>query len=315
MRGLVFDGSLALRADLPMPLAGPGEALVRVTRAGVCATDLAILRGYMGFSGILGHEFVGEVAAAPDPAWVGRRVVGEINAACGACPVCQAGNPRHCPHRTVLGIAGRNGAFAEHLVLPEANLHPVPDTVSDAAAVFVEPLAAAFRILEQVPVVPGRRAYVLGDGRLGLLVAQVLHGTGCNLMLVGRHPEKRALAAAWGIATADAGADLPPADLVVDCTGSPIGLERAVSLTRPCGTLVLKTTCAEAPAFNPAPLVIHEISVVGSRCGPFAPAIAALESGAVDVEPLIAATYPLADGVAACRHAARPGALKVQIVP
>lgn len=315
MRALAFDGTLRFRPDWPEPEPAPGEATVRVRKAGICATDLALLAGYMAFSGVPGHEFVGVVEAAPDPAWVGRRVVGEINASCGRCPTCVGGRPRHCPHRTVLGIQGRDGAFAERLALPLGNLHPVPDGVPDEAAVFVEPLAAAFRIPEQVPVGPDTRVHVLGDGRLGLLIAQVLQGTGCRLTLAGRHADKLALARGWGIATADAGADLPPADVVVDATGSPAGLGRAVALTRPLGTVVLKTTCAEAPPFNPAPIVIHELTVVGSRCGPFAPALAALAAGTVEVAPLVAATFPLEDGERALARAAAPGTLKVLLAP
>jgi len=292
---------------------------VRVRRAGICATDLAITRGYMGFAGVLGHEFVGEVDAGP-PDWLGRRVVGEINAACGRCDTCARGLPRHCPTRTVLGILGRDRAFAEYLTLPVGNLHPVPDAVPDEAAVFVEPLAAAFRIREQVQPQPEDVVYVLGDGRLGLLIAQVLAATGCRLTLVGRHPAKLALARELGIETADTSADLPAtdlaaADLVVDATGAPDGLTRAIARTRPRGTVVLKTTCAESPPFNPAPLVIHEVTVIGSRCGPFPPALAALASGAVRVAPLVAATYPLADGVEAFAHAARPGVLRVLLAP
>lgn len=314
MRALVFDGGLSYRDDRPVPEPPPGEARVRVRLAGICATDLAITRGYMGFAGIPGHEFVGEVEAGPIE-WLGRRVVGEINAACGRCPTCERGLPRHCPSRTVLGIQGRDGAFAEFLALPVGNLHPVPDEVPDETALFVEPLAAAFRIREQVQPQPEDTVYVMGDGRLGLLIAQVLAATGCRLTLVGRHPAKLALAKGWGIETADTSADLPQADFVVDATGAPDGLERAIARTRACGTVVLKTTCAEAPPFNPAPIVIHEVTVVGSRCGPFPPALAALEAGTVRVAPLVAATYPLAEGVAAFAHAARPGVLKVLLAP
>jgi threonine dehydrogenase-like Zn-dependent dehydrogenase len=314
VRALVFDGGLSYRTDRPVPEPGPGEARIRVRLAGICATDLAITRGYMGFSGVPGHEFVGEVDAGPDD-WVGKRVVGEINAACGRCPTCEMGLPRHCPTRTVLGILGRDGAFAESLTLPVANLHPVPDEVPDEVAVFAEPLAAAFRIREQVQPQPEDTVVVMGDGRLGLLIAQTLAATGCRLTLVGRHPAKLALAKGWGIETADTSATLPRVDLVVDATGAPDGLERALGRVRPCGTVVLKTTCAEAPAFNPAPIVIDEVTVVGSRCGPFPPALAALETGTVRVAPLIAATYPLAEGEAAFAHAARPGVLKVLRAP
>jgi threonine dehydrogenase-like Zn-dependent dehydrogenase len=314
MRALVFDGGLSCQADRPVPEPAPGEARIRVRLAGICATDLAITRGYMGFAGVLGHEFVGAVDAGPAE-WLGRRVVGEINAACGRCATCARGLGRHCPDRTVLGIQGRDGAFAEYLILPVGNLHPVPDAVPDAAAVFVEPLAAAFRIREQVQPQTEDAVQVLGDGRLGLLIAQVLAATGCRLTLVGRHPAKLALAREWGIETADTSVNLPPADLVVDATGAPDGLVHAIARVRPCGTVVLKTTCAESPPFNPAPLVIHEVTVIGSRCGPFPPALAALASGSVRVAPLVAATYPLTDGAEAFAHAARPGVLKVLLAP
>jgi len=314
LHALVFDDGLSYQADRPVPEPTPGEARVRVRRAGICATDLAITRGYMGFRGVPGHEFVGQVDAGPTQ-WVGRRVVGEINAACGRCPTCERGLARHCPTRTVLGILGRDGAFAEYLTLPVGNLHPVPDDLADDVAVLVEPLAAAFRIREQVQPQPEDTVHVMGDGRLGLLIAQVLAATGCRLTLVGRHPAKLALAKEWGIETADTSQNLPQADLVVDATGAPDGLERAIARTRACGTVVLKTTCAESPPFNPAPLVIHEVTVIGSRCGPFPPALAALETGTVHVAPLIAATYPLAEGVEAFAHAARPGVLKVLLAP
>lgn len=314
MRALVFDGGLSYQTDRPVPEPPPGEARIRVRRAGICATDLAITQGYMGFSGVPGHEFVGEVDAGPAE-WVGKRVVGEINAACGRCETCERGLPRHCPTRTVLGILGRDGAFAEYLTLPVGNLLPVPDAVPDDVAVFVEPLAAAFRIREQVQPQPEDTVQVMGDGRLGLLIAQVLAATGCRLTLLGRHPAKLALAKKWGIETADTSTNLPRADLVVDATGAPGGLEQALGRVRPCGTVVLKTTCAEAPAFHPAPIVIDEVTVIGSRCGPFPPALAALETGAVHVGPLVAATYPLAEGQAAFAHAARPGVLKVLLAP
>ena len=317
MRGLTFDGALRYRDDLPVPEPAPGEVRVKVTVAGVCATDLAITAGYMGFHGILGHEFVGRVDTGAGGIATGQRVVGEINAACGHCPTCRAGRPRHCPQRTVLGILGRGGAFAEYLTLPADNLLAVPESVSDQMAVFVEPLAAAFRIPEQLSLQGNERVYVLGDGRLGLLCAQVLHLSGCRVTLFGRHPQKCAVAAGWGIATtaADLAAGAERADVVVDCTGRPEGLQLSASLTRPCGTVVLKTTSAHPPEWNPAPLVVDEITVVGSRCGPFAPALAALAGGRIDVAPLVAASYPLEEGTAAFAAARAPGALKVLLIP
>jgi len=301
-----------LRTDLPLP-AAPGEALLRPTVAGVCATDLEIARGYMAFTGVMGHEWVGHVVSSPDPAWLGRRVVGDINAPCGTCPTCRANRPTHCPHRSVLGIAGRDGAFAERFALPLANLHPVPDAVSDDAAVFVEPLAAALEILEQVHVRPSDRVVVLGVGRLGQLCARVLALTGARVTGVGRSTERLALLPP-GIdrATPDA-LDTASADLVVEATGAADGLALATRLVRPRGTLVLKTT-VHAPAPQvPTPWVLDEIRLVGSRCGPFPPALRLLASGAVDPRPLITARFPLAAADAALTAAAAPGQLKVLI--
>ncbi|RME26551.1 MAG: alcohol dehydrogenase [Deltaproteobacteria bacterium] len=287
---------------------------MRVSLAGVCATDLELVRGYMGFAGVLGHEWVGVVEEADDPALVGRRVVGEINASCGSCPTCRAGRPTHCPHRTVLGILGRDGAFAEYLRLPATNLHPVPDPVSDEAAVFVEPLAAACRILEQVHVRPGDRVVVLGLGRLGQLCARVLALTGAEVLGVSRSRHKLdLLPPSVRPVPADQAVGLPPADVVVDTTGSPAGLADASARVRPGGTLVLKTTVHEAPGLSPTPWVIDEITVVGSRCGPFAPALRLLAAGLVDPTPLITARLPLEQGVEALARAARPDAIKVLI--
>ena len=311
MKALALDDEGVAVVEIPEPEPAPGWAVVRVHVAGICNTDLELVRGYMGFRGVLGHEFVGTVESGPAP-WPGRRVVGEINFACGTCPVCLGGLGRHCPARRVLGIVGADGAFAERVAVPVANLHPVPDEVRDEAAVFAEPLAAAFEILEQVHVEPGAECLVFGDGKLGLLAAQVLDGAGARVTLVGRHPDRHAFLQRRGIATMPADAEgLPPAALVVDATGSAGGFARALAATRPRGTLVLKSTIAEQPQIDLAPIVIHEIRVVGSRCGPFAPALRALARGQVATQPLIAAHYDLEDGIAALAHAARPGALKV----
>jgi len=297
----------------PEPL--PEHVLVRVSLAGVCNTDLELAKGYMGFRGILGHEFVGRVASGPEE-WRGRRVVGEINFACRRCPTCARGLERHCPTRTVMGIVGADGAFAEFVRVPVQNLHAVPASVPDEAAVFCEPLAAAFEILEQVRVTPEQRAVVLGDGKLGLLVAQVLAIAGARVLTVGRHPGKLALLRARGIdAVLEPDWRVEPAPLVVEATGSERGFERAVAATLPRGTLVLKSTVASRPAVDLAPLVIHEIHVVGSRCGPFPPALHALEAATVDVAPLVSERVPLSAGAEALRRAARPGALKVLIDP
>jgi threonine dehydrogenase-like Zn-dependent dehydrogenase len=312
VRALHFDGTRLACVDAAPPSAGPGEAVVRVRLAGICSTDLQILAGYMGFTGIPGHEFVGEVADGPAE-WVGRRVVGEINYACGECATCRRGLGRHCPRRRVMGILNADGAFAELLAVPAANLHAVPDGVADEAAVFTEPLAAAFSILEQVPIGPGMRVTVLGDGKLGLLCAQVLAATGASVTLVGKHAANLAAVAPQGVAGVLLAEWTPAAaeDCVVEATGSAGGLELAIAAVRPRGTLVLKSTLAERHSLSLAPLVIDEVTVVGSRCGLFPPALAALAAGTVAVTPLVDATYPLADGLAAVTRAARPGVRKV----
>ncbi len=302
---------LALRDDVPPPSPPPGEALVRVVRAGICNTDLELTRGYYPFTGILGHEFVGVVERGPE-ALVGRRVVGEINAVCGRCPACASGRRTHCERRTVLGIAGRHGAFAEYLTLPTENLHAVPDDVSTDAAVFTEPLAAALEIQEQVSIGAGDRVLVVGDGKLGQLVAQTLALTGCALLAVGRHDAKLALLAGRGIATGRGDAVEPRGfDVAVECTGSPEGFAVAQRALRPRGTLVLKSTYAGALTLDASAVVVNELTLVGSRCGPFASALRLLAEARVAVEPLIHARYPLGDALHAFEHAQRPGALKV----
>jgi len=264
----------------------------------------------MGFRGVLGHEFVGMVVEAPDAALVGKRVVGEINAWCGDCPTCRAGRPTHCPHRTTLGIYGRDGAFAEFLTLPQRNLHLVPDGVSNEAAVFVEPLAASLEILEQVHVRPTHRVAVLGDGKLGLLVAQVLALTGCDLTVAGHHAAKLAFLARKGIATTTRSPE-GQFDVVVECTGQAAGFELARRLVRPRGILVLKSTFAGTQEVALAPLVVDEVTLVGSRCGPFAPALRLLAGGLVDTSSLISAVYPLEEGLEAMERARQRGTLKV----
>jgi threonine dehydrogenase-like Zn-dependent dehydrogenase len=316
VRGLWLEGrALRLRDDLPVPAPPPGEALVRVRVAGICNTDLELVRGYYPYAGVPGHEFVGVVEEATGaPEWVSRRVVGEINSACGECPTCRAGRPSHCERRTVLGIVGRDGAFATHLRLPVRNLHAVPDGMPDEVAAFTEPTAAALELQEQVRVSPGDRAVVIGAGKLGNLVAQTLAATGCRLLVVGRSPRPLALLAARGILTATAeGIEPRRADLAVECTGNPEGLELARRAVRPRGTIVLKSTYHGEAAIDMAPFVVDEITLVGSRCGPFAPALASLARGDVDPRPLVEARYPLADAVAAFAHAARPGTLKILV--
>jgi threonine dehydrogenase-like Zn-dependent dehydrogenase len=293
-----------------------GEALVKVRLAGICATDLELVRGYYPYTGIPGHEFVGEVIAAPQAEWVGRRVVGEINAVCGECEACRHGRPTHCERRTVLGIVNRNGAFAEYLTLPMANLHLLPDSVPDEMAVFTEPLAAALEIGQQVHIQPTERVLVVGAGRLGQLIAQVLALTGCDLRVLARHPNQIALLARRGIRSITQD-EVPQRrmDVVIEATGSPSGFEVARRAVRPRGTLVLKSTYAGNLEVNLSALVVDEITLVGSRCGPFRPALQLMESRLVDPTPLIEARYPLEQGVAAFEHAARPGVLKVLLQP
>lgn len=317
MRGLwLEDRRLRVRDDLPVPAPPPGEALIRVSLAGVCHTDVELTRGYYPFAGVLGHEFAGVVARAPGhEAWEGRRVVGEINATCGTCTACRAGRPTHCERRTVLGIVNRDGAFAEYLTLPVQNLHAIPDGVADEVAVFAEPVAAAFEVLAQVPVRAADRVVVFGDGKLGQVVAQVLATTGCALTVVGRHARKLAHLSARGIAATLEPVAARSADLAVECSGRPQGIRDALAALRPRGTLVLKSTYAGEAALNLSAVVVDEITIVGSRCGPFAPAIAALASGAVDVAPLVEARCALADGVDAIARASSPGTLKVLLAP
>lgn len=301
--------------DLPEPQPQPGWTRVRVLRVGVCATDVALWRGYMGFAGVPGHEFVGIAEHGP---FAGRRVVGEINAACGSCADCSSGNGRHCRQRTVLGILALAGACAERLVLPQANLHLVPDGVATDAATFTEPLAAALHLGDDVDLPAHRRALVAGDGKLGILCAHALHLGGCEVTVAGRHPQRAALLPAGArhcTGWFEAGAAAPAAefDLAVEATGAPAVLQRLLPLLRPRGTVALKTT-SEAPApLDLSLAVVNELRLIGSRCGPFAPALAALAQGRVPVERLVAARYPLAAAAAALQHAARSGTLKVLI--
>ncbi|MDY6874613.1 MAG: alcohol dehydrogenase catalytic domain-containing protein [Chloroflexota bacterium] len=322
MRALFLDTELKLVTDYPTPRPLAGEALIRVSVTGICNTDLELAKGYMQFRGIPGHEFVGVVERAPGAEeWEGRRVVGEINAACRDCPTCRANSPTHCPHRTTLGIAGRDGAFAEYLTLPTRNLLPVPDSLPDEVAVFTEPLAAACEILQQVHVRPADRAILLGDGKLGLLCAQVLALTGCDLTAVGHHQEKLDILAQRGIPTAlEDEAVEPGADLVIETTGHPEGYTAARGLVRPRGTIVLKSTYHDSDTGGSTDLaqvltmtVVDEVTMVGSRCGPFAPALRLLKQGLVNVTPLIHARYPLDKALTAFEHAARPGTLKVLV--
>jgi threonine dehydrogenase-like Zn-dependent dehydrogenase len=317
MRGVWLENqSLKVRDDLTPPSAEGGEAVVRVLRAGICNTDLELVRGYYPFTGIPGHEFVGVVEAGAEAPLRGRRVVGEINATCGKCRACVAGRSSHCETRTVLGIVGRHGALAEQLSLPVRNLHAVPDGVTDDEAVFVEPLAAALEVQEQVPIGPEHRVLVIGDGKLGNLIAQTLALTGCDLHVVGRHQAKRDLLEKRGIATLEAPAvPAAAADVVVECTGNPDGVELARRAVRPRGTIVLKSTYAGDTRLNLSSIVVDEVTLVGSRCGPFAPALALLSEHRIDVRPLVHARYPLSEAPAAFAHAGRTGVLKILIEP
>jgi threonine dehydrogenase-like Zn-dependent dehydrogenase len=306
------SGRIEMR-DEPRPHRPAGFALIRLLCGGICNTDLELQRGYYNFSGTPGHEFVGEVIEADSPAWVGRRVVGEINLACGACDWCRRGLGRHCPRRTVLGIVNHPGAFSEYLTLPERNLHILPDNLPTERAVFVEPLAAACEILDQVPLPCAAEIAVLGDGKLGLLIALVLNAHGHRVYQFGRHADKLRIAGRAGVVTEVAGAAVPEMayDWVVDATGSPEGLRQAVRMTRPRGTVILKSTVHGMAGVDTAPVIVNEITLVGSRCGRFQPALDLLSRNLIPVEEMISEQLPLADGPRAFERAAQPGVLKV----
>jgi threonine dehydrogenase-like Zn-dependent dehydrogenase len=304
------DQQISLR-DVERP-ASADEAVIRIRKAGICSTDLELVKGYYPYTGVLGHEFVGEVMQASDAAWVGKRVVGEINAVCGKCEACLNGRPTHCENRTVLGIVNRNGVFAEYTSLPPANLHVVPDSVPDEAAVFTEPLAAALEIQQQVHVGPTDRVLLIGAGRLGQLIAQTLALTGCNLHVLVRHARQRELLRARGIHTVGEGEIIPHKwDLVVEATGSSQGFELARKAIRPRGTLLMKSTYKGDVTVNFSSIVVDEITILGSRCGPFEPALRLMESRQVDPTVLIEAEYDLKNGMDAFEHAAHPGVFKV----
>ncbi len=318
MKAIVFDNTLSYTKDRALPeLNKAGEALIRVKVAGICNTDLEIIKGYMGFKGILGHEFVGIVEKADERnrSLIGKRVVGEINCVCGICDYCTGGLPRHCPQRTTLGISGRDGAFAEYLTLPVENLHEVPDNVPDEEAVCTEPLAAAFEILEQVTIRPADRVVVLGDGKLGLLSAFVLALTGAEITLAGNHEHKLAIAREAGISTLLA-KDLPADkkyDVVVEATGTPAGLQNALECVRPRGTIVLKSTVAASREVDLNRIIVDEITLIGSRCGPFEPALRALSEKTINVRPLISRIFAASEALEAFRVAAQKDSLKVLI--
>ncbi|HVS83717.1 MAG TPA: alcohol dehydrogenase catalytic domain-containing protein [Pyrinomonadaceae bacterium] len=339
MKALRYQNQKLSVSEVPKPQVD-GEAVVRVTLSGICNTDLEIARGYAGFEGTIGHEFVGVIESVSEARPSGRartdsaqdaeplltrglltpgqRVVGEINAGCGRCDLCRAGDPRHCARRTVLGIVGRDGAHAEFLKLPVINLHPVPDEISDERAVFTEPLAAACGILERASITKDTRVAVIGDGKLGLLCAQVLATTGVPIVLVGKHRDKLQIAARRGIETMtvdEAQSRAKKFDVAVEASGSPTGFALALDLLHPRGVLVLKSTFHGTAEMDAARIVVDEISVVGSRCGRFAPALALLESNAVDVENLISEEFALTEGLRAMERASEPGVLKVLLRP
>ncbi|MCK5861100.1 MAG: alcohol dehydrogenase catalytic domain-containing protein [Candidatus Hydrogenedentes bacterium] len=311
MKALLFDTKLHLE-DIPIPVPATGEALVRVSTAGICNTDIEICRGYMNYSGILGHEFVGVVEEASNSYMVGKRVVGEINCVCEQCRYCKMEMPNHCQNRSVLGILNRPGVFAEYVTLPEKNLHIVPDALNDEMAVFTEPLAAAFRITEQVSLASDDRIFVLGDGKLGQLISQTLWLYSKNIICLGKHQWKLDMLSSLGIDTAIQNSELAGnADIVVDATGSSNGLHQALSLVRPEGTVLLKTTCVNPLNIDSKSTVINEVRILGSRCGPFRPALEALALGTVETRPLVTESYPLVDAIHAMSRAEAPGVMKV----
>lgn len=315
MKTLWLENNKIDLREVPQPQK-PNEALVKIRKAGICSTDLELVKGYYPYTGILGHEFVGEVVKADDASWIGQRVVGEINAVCGECEQCLNGRPTHCENRTVLGILNRDGIFAEYTSLPIANLHKVPASVPDGMAVFAEPLAAALEIQEQINIQPGDRVLLVGAGRLGQLIAQTLALTGCDLRVVARHPRQQDLLTARGIRIiGEADVQKWRWDVVVEATGSPTGFALARRAIRPRGTLVLKSTYKGEMSVDFSSIVVDEINIIGSRCGPFEPALRLMEERQVDPTVLIDAEYPLTEAMKAFERAAQPGALKVVVNP
>lgn len=312
MRALAFDSALHFDANYPTPQATPEYLRVKVLKAGICNTDLELIKGYMGFSGVLGHEFVGVVDTPGE--WQDKRVAGEINLAMGDCEFCDHGIPSHCVHRTTLGIDRHDGAFADYVLVPPENLHLVPENVTDDQAVFVEPLAAGLQTLDKTHISPHDRVILLGAGKLGLLTAQVIALTGCDLTVICRHEKQAALLRQWQIDTAQSDdIEANSADIVVDCTGSESGFSDALELVKATGVIHLKSTYADLPKANLTRLVVDEIRVETSRCGPFPAALRLLQRGLVDVDSLIEARYPIRDAVSAMDHAAQKGALKVML--
>jgi len=310
MKALYYDKGLAVR-ELPTPVPPPGEALIRVLAAGICATDREIAAGYMNFTGVPGHEFAGIVEQCSDTRWLGKTVTGEINAGCGRCAWCARGLQRHCPDRTVLGISGRDGAFAQYLCLPAENLVEIPAELSLRQAVFIEPLAAALEILEQVTIPPSGKAAVIGEGKLSQLIAQVFILNGIEFTVFGRSEAKLNLLKRFSIKTSMQPPPPDTFDMVVEASGSPSGWESAVKAVKPRGALILKSTYAEKLKFNPAPLVIKEITLIGSRCGKFPPAVRLLQRKLIDVDILISKVFPFSRILSAFKYSLKPDCLKV----
>ncbi len=315
MRAVVFDGKLTVVKDYPIPDVPTGWALIRVQVAGICGTDIELIQGYKEFKGVLGHEFVGTVKTCDDPAWIGKRVTGEINTGCGRCGWCENGLQRHCPNRRVLGILKQDGCMADYCVLPLHNLCEIPNNLPGNRAIFIEPLSAACEMLEQLRINGTERAVVLGDGRMGILCAWVLATVLSDVTLVGHHAKKLERARWRHLKTElHPTAMVPEADIVVDATGTNNGIQDAISRCRPRGTVVLKTTVASHDAVDLSPIVVNELTVVGSRCGQFKDGIRMLATHAdMAVETLITAQYPIEQAVAAFEHAVQPDALKVLV--
>jgi 2-desacetyl-2-hydroxyethyl bacteriochlorophyllide A dehydrogenase len=311
------EQKLSIRKDVPIPTPGGGEALIKVLMAGLCSTDLELVRGYYPFTGIPGHEFVGRVVSSPtDPSWIDKRVVGEINIACGMCDTCKSGLNRHCEQRKTLGIHEWNGAFAEYLLLPLENLHHVHPQIPNEKAVFTEPLASALEILEQTSLKASDRVLVIGAGRLGQLISAVIHGIGCQLDVIARHPRQRELLAAENINVIyEDGTYTRKYDLVIEATGTTGGFELAMKSIHPRGRIILKSTYKGNLEVNFSRIVVNEITLIGSRCGSFDPALKLLAEGKIDPSQLIEATYSLDQGISAFEHASQPGVLKVLLQP
>jgi threonine dehydrogenase-like Zn-dependent dehydrogenase len=312
--------NLTFRTDASLPELSGGEALLKVRLAGICGTDLELVRGYYPFTGVPGHEFVGEVVSTYDPArseaWLGQRVVGEINVSCGECQTCLAGYPTHCERRQVVGLINREGAFAQYIHLPLRNLHRVPSSLPDEAAVFTEPLASALQIQQQVQIHPTDRVLLIGAGRLGLLIAQTLVPIGCDLLVLAHREHQQTLLKKWNIACVRED-QIPQkkVDVVIEASGSPEGFNLAVRSVRPRGTVVVKSTYLDEIPMRLSSIVVDEVTIVGSRCGPFDAALRLLEKGSLDTEALIDSVYQLPDGLAAFKRARQPGVLKVLLKP